>query len=108
METDASSQGEAPLVHAHSSERRRPLFVSLRNTKSAVHSAPIGGSVSRGDGAGTCRAIEKEAAAQYAAVDRFLAELPRRSGIEPRCIAFLLDGDRYAIYDPRIVSPIAD
>jgi hypothetical protein len=57
---------------------------------------------------GLAAPIEKEAAAQYAAVDRFLAELPRRSGIEPRCIAFLLDGDRYAIYDPRLASPMAD
>jgi hypothetical protein len=52
--------------------------------------------------------VEKEAAEQFAVVDRFLAELPRRSGIEPRCIAFLLDGDRYAIYDPRLASPQAD
>jgi len=48
------------------------------------------------------------AAAQHAAVDRFLAELPGRSGIEPRCIAFLLDGDRYAIYDPRRAFTPAD
>jgi hypothetical protein len=41
-------------------------------------------------------------------VDRFLTELPRRSGIQPHCIAFLLDGDRYAIYDPRLASPPAD
>jgi hypothetical protein len=57
---------------------------------------------------GLAAPIEKEAAAQTAGVDRFLAELPRRSGIEPRCIAFLLDGDRYAIYDPRLASPLAD
>ena len=57
---------------------------------------------------GLAAPIETEAAAQYAAVDRFLAELPRRSGIEPRCIAFLLDGDRKAIYDPRLASPTAD
>jgi len=48
------------------------------------------------------------AAAQYAAVDHFLVELPGRSGIEPRCIAFLLDGDRYAIYDPRLALSPAD
>jgi len=48
------------------------------------------------------------AAAQYAVVDRFLAELPKRSGIEPRCIAFLLDGDRYSIYDPRLAFGQAD
>jgi hypothetical protein len=52
--------------------------------------------------------IEKKAAAQYAVVDRFLAELPGRTGIEPRCVAFLLDGDRYAIYDPRLASPPVD
>ncbi len=52
--------------------------------------------------------IEKEAAAQYAVVDRFLDELPGRSGIEPQCIALLLDGDRYAIYDPRLASPRKD
>jgi hypothetical protein len=57
---------------------------------------------------GLAAPIEREAAAQYAVVDRFLAELPKRSGIEPRCIAFLLDGDRYAIYDPRLASPPAD
>ena len=57
---------------------------------------------------GLAAPIEKEAAAQTAGVDRFLAELPRRSGIEPRCIAFLLDGDRYAIYDPQLASPPAD
>jgi len=57
---------------------------------------------------GLAAPIEKVVAAQYAAVDRFLAELPRRSGIEPRCIAFLLDGDRYAIYDPRLAFPLVD
>jgi hypothetical protein len=50
----------------------------------------------------------KDVAAHYAAIDRFLAELPARSGIEPRCIAFLLDADRYAIYDPRLASPRKD
>jgi hypothetical protein len=42
------------------------------------------------------------ASAQRAVVDRFLAELPRRSGIKAHCTAFLLDADRYAIYDPRL------
>jgi hypothetical protein len=51
---------------------------------------------------------EREAAAQRAAVDRFLADLPGLSGIEPRCIALLVDGDRYAIYDPRLASAPAD
>jgi hypothetical protein len=51
---------------------------------------------------------EREAAAQYAVVDRFLADLPGRSGIEPSCVAFLLDGDRYAIYDPRLARTPAD
>jgi len=50
---------------------------------------------------------ERESA-QYAAVDRFLADLPGRSGIAPRCIALLVDGDRYAIYDPRLASTPAD
>jgi len=57
---------------------------------------------------GPAEPVEKQATAQYAVVDRFLAELPGRSGIEPRCIAFLLDGDRYALYDPRLASPPAD
>jgi hypothetical protein len=51
---------------------------------------------------------EPDARAQFAAVDRFLAELPGRSGIEPRCIAFLLDGNRYGIYDPRRAFGEAD
>jgi len=61
-----------------------------------------------GKARGIAAPIEKSAAAQYAVVDRFLADLPGRSGIEPRCIAFLLDGDRYAIYDPRLATPPAD
>lgn len=48
------------------------------------------------------------APAHYAVVDHFLSELPRRSGIESRCIAFLLDADRYAIYDPRLASTPKD
>jgi len=52
--------------------------------------------------------IEQGPAVQDAAVDRFLLDLPGRTGIEPRCIAFLLDGDRYSIYDPRLASPPAD
>jgi hypothetical protein len=47
-------------------------------------------------------------ATQLAAVDRFLADLPRRSGVAPGCIALLLDGDRYAIYDPRLATAPAD
>jgi hypothetical protein len=57
---------------------------------------------------GLAAPVGKEVAAQFAAVDRFLAELPGRSGIEPRCIAFLLDGDRFGIYDPRLASPLVD
>ncbi|HET7766807.1 MAG TPA: hypothetical protein VFK92_17105 [Burkholderiales bacterium] len=50
----------------------------------------------------------QEAGAQYAAVDRFLADLEAGSGIPTRCIAFLMDGDRYAIYDPRLATARAD
>ena len=57
---------------------------------------------------GSAVPVGQQETAQYAVVDRFLAELPGRSGIEPRCIAFLLDGDRYALYDARLASPLAD
>jgi len=50
----------------------------------------------------------RSAAAQHAAIDRFLADVPLRSGIAARCIAILMDGDRYAIYDPRLASVPAD
>lgn len=35
---------------------------------------------------------------QEQVADWMLAELPRRLGLEPRCIALLLDSDRYGIY----------
>jgi hypothetical protein len=50
----------------------------------------------------------QETGAQYAAVDRFLADLEAGSGIPTRCIVFLMDGDRYAIYDPRLAAAPAD
>ncbi len=37
-------------------------------------------------------------------IDYFLAELPGTLGVAPRCIAFLVDSDRYAIYDPKLAS----
>jgi hypothetical protein len=45
-----------------------------------------------------------DAVLQRRMVDYFLAELPRALGVPPRCIAFLVDSDRYAIYDPRSPS----
>jgi len=48
------------------------------------------------------------ATTEYAAVDRFLAALPRQSGIRPQCVALLVDGDRYAIYDARLAAAPAD
>jgi hypothetical protein len=56
----------------------------------------------------TAVSLEEGVAAQSAVIDRFLAELPGRSGIAPRCIAFLLDADRYGIYDPRLALPPKD
>lgn len=37
-------------------------------------------------------------------VDRFLASLPVESGIAKQCIAFVLDADRYAIYNSELAS----
>ncbi len=41
---------------------------------------------------------------QRRVIDHFLAELPDAVGVPSRCIAFLVDSDRYAIYDPRLAS----
>jgi len=41
---------------------------------------------------------------QRRAIDYFLAELPQAVGVAPRCIAFLVDSDRYAIYNPKLAS----
>lgn len=41
---------------------------------------------------------------QKQVADWILAELPRRLGLEPQCIALLLDSDRYAIYRPEQAS----
>src|SRR5882672_6512614 len=49
-----------------------------------------------------------DATAEYAVVDRFLTDLPRRAGIRPQCVAFLVDADRFGLYDPRHPTPPAD
>jgi|SRR5262245_34801344 len=49
-----------------------------------------------------------EVAVRHAAIDRFLSDLPARSGVPPRCTALLVDGDRYAIYDPRLATAQVD
>jgi hypothetical protein len=36
------------------------------------------------------------------ALDWFLAELPRASGVAPQCTVLLVDADRYAIYEGRV------
>jgi len=41
-------------------------------------------------------------AAIEAVVDWFLAELPRALDLPPACIAFAVDSDRYALYDPKL------
>src|SRR5262249_46857832 len=41
---------------------------------------------------------------ERAAIDYFLAELPGALGVAPGCIAFLVDTDRYAIYNPRLAT----
>jgi len=43
-------------------------------------------------------------AAINAVVDWFLAELPRALDLPPACIAFAVDSDRYALYDPKLKS----
>ncbi|HKA43514.1 MAG TPA: hypothetical protein VKF40_16160 [Burkholderiales bacterium] len=45
-----------------------------------------------------------EADSQRRVIDYFLAELPRATGVSPQCIAFLVDSDRYAIYNPKLAS----
>jgi hypothetical protein len=41
---------------------------------------------------------------QRRVIDYFLAQLPGALGLPSQCIAFLVDSDRYAIYDPRLAS----
>jgi len=45
---------------------------------------------------------------QRAVADWFLAELPKALGLPPRCVALLVDTDRYAIYRPELASPRKD
>lgn len=45
---------------------------------------------------------------QELVADWMLSELPRRLGLEPQCIALLLDADRYAIYRPEQASEPKD
>ncbi|XHS77521.1 hypothetical protein ACFJGW_17615 [Burkholderiaceae bacterium UC74_6] len=49
-----------------------------------------------------------DAAAIQAVVDWFLAELPRALDLPPQCIAFAVDADRYALYDPKLKSKPQD
>ena len=44
----------------------------------------------------------------YPVVDYFLRNLPATLGLPPRCIVFLLDSDRYAIYKPELASKRID
>ena len=44
----------------------------------------------------------------FPVVDTFLRELAPALGLPPRCIAFLLDSDRYAIYRPELASKRKD
>jgi len=44
----------------------------------------------------------------FPVVDAFLRELPPALGVPPRCIAFLLDSDRYAIYKPELATKRKD
>lgn len=41
---------------------------------------------------------------QRFAVDWFLKNLPKKLGLPPKCTVFLIDGDRYALYDPKHAS----
>ena len=41
---------------------------------------------------------------QRKVVDYFLAELPGKLGVPAQCIAFLVDADRYAIYNPPLAT----
>jgi len=54
------------------------------------------------------RVVEPERMAlSKRAVDEFLRELPRRSGLSPRCIAFIVDGMRPQLYDARQLEQAA-
>jgi hypothetical protein len=44
----------------------------------------------------------------FPVVDTFLRELPSALALPPRCIAFLVDSDRYAIYKPEQASKRKD
>jgi hypothetical protein len=49
-----------------------------------------------------------DSTAGIAVIDWFLRGLSQQSGIPSRCIVFLMDADRYAIYDPRQASAAKD
>mgnify|MGYP001331219050 CR=1 FL=1 len=51
---------------------------------------------------------DRDVQRQRQAVEWFLAELPAAAGLPPECIVLLLDGDRYALYDPRQASTPKD
>jgi len=84
------------------------IYLFRYATRNLRFTFPALGSVFREAKAGVAAPTDREAAEQYAVIDRFLADLPGQSGIEPHCVAFLLDADRYAIYDPRLASATLD
>lgn len=43
---------------------------------------------------------EENSEIQRRVIDYFLSELPQGIGVPPQCIAFVVDSDRYAIYNP--------
>ena len=51
---------------------------------------------------------ERTDARLYPVVDYFLHNLPATLGLPPRCVVFLLDSDRYAIYKPEQASKRID
>lgn len=48
--------------------------------------------------------VVRDEALQRRAVDHFLGHLAEEAGIAPRCIVFLIDADRYAIYSAKAAS----
>ena len=54
------------------------------------------------------KAAERTDASLYPVVDYFLRNLPATLGLPPRCVVFLLDSDRYAIYKPELASKRLD
>lgn len=52
--------------------------------------------------------FEKNIETQRKVADWLLAELPTALGLPPECIVFLIDSDRYAIYQTQLASPRKD